>query len=87
MRKKYCLYVQSNVEECLYFEGRWGTIETMLKTAHIIGGDLKRENRKPQNYTWQIVDEADNARKGEISVMSGTYNYKGDMITKSMYIK
>lgn len=87
MRKIYCLYVQSLVEEELYYEGRWGTLETMLNTALIKGGDLKREKRKPHNYTWQIVDEADNATKGKISVMSGTYNYKGDMITKSMYIK
>lgn len=87
MRKIYCLYVQGLEEECLYYEGRWGTLETMLNKALTIGGDLKRENRKPQNFTWQIVDEADNATKGKISVMSGTYNYKGDMITKSMYIK
>lgn len=87
MRKKYCLYVQSYVEDYQYYEGRWGTLETMLKTALIIGGDLKREKQKPQNYTWQIVYEAEDAQKGEITTMSGRYNYKGDMITISMYIK
>lgn len=87
MRKKYCIYVQSYVEDLQYYEGRWGTLETMLKTALLIGGDLKREKQKPQNYTWQIVYEAEDAKKGEITTISGGYNYKGDMITKSMYFK
>lgn len=87
MRKKYCLYVQSQVEDLQYYEGRWGTLETMLNTAIIVGVNLKKEKRKPQNYTWQIVDEADNAEKGEITTISGTYNYKGEMITKYIFRK
>lgn len=87
MEKNYSLYVQSQVEDHLYYEGRWASLETMLRTALVIGGDLKREKRKPQHYTWQIVDESGIAQKGEITTMSGTYNYKGDMLTKSIYIK
>lgn len=87
MRKKYCLYVQSNAEECLYYEARWATLETLLNTALFIGVELKSKKLKPRNYTWQIVDENGNAQKGEITTISGSYNYKGDMITKSIYIK
>lgn len=87
MEKKYCLYVQSQAENLLYYEARWATLETLLKTALYIGGELKSKKLKPRIFTWQIVDEGDNAQRGEITTISGTYNYKGDMITKSIYIK